>query len=302
MATRNCRPSTATTPPAHVDQALGMLLSLGVLSAAATRSAAAVSPAGPALVSLGNLSAAATRTAAKAAVPALISLGVLSAAATKTGAAQTPVFGQSLTSCQYGGACYNGTDQTVYVWTVTTPTTGRTAFVWAFNIQTGGAAVTPTVAGLGLTWVQRATATLATGTQALRCTLFTGTGTPSGTALTVTHSATQLAAGISGCDVSNVNATTPVVASIGTGVTQAAASITLSPAPTSGLVLQAFMRDLQEGLNPQPPTGVSMIDADWGNAPGYEHFTAWTTANPSAVAEGFYSASNWVGIGAEVKG
>lgn len=302
MANRNCRPASATAPAAHVDAARAALLTLGVLSAAATKTAAAVSPAGPALVSLGNLSAAATRSGAKVAVPAFVSVGVLSAAATKTTAAQTPVFGQTLTSCQYSGACYNGTDQTVYPWTVTTPTAGRTAFVWAFNIQTGGTAVTPTVAGLGLTWVQRSTATLATGSQTMRVTLFTGTGTPSGTTLTVTHTATQLAAGIAACDISNVNAATPVVASIGTGVTQAAASITLSPAPTSGLVLQAFLRDLQEGLNPQPPAGVSMIDADWGNTPGYEHFVAWTTANPTAVAEGFYSASNWVGIGAEVKG
>ena len=177
-----------------------------------------------------------------------------------------------------GGDWATTNSSTTYTLTVTTPTTGRVAFL-CVELSRGGAVSRPTPSGLGLTWTFIAEDLQTGAATNFYIGAWYGLGTPSGTTLTITLNGggTYSGRGISLAEFSGVDTTTPTVQSVAGNGNSTGLTLTLGAAPTSGAVWGGVTHEANEATT--HGTGWTEIGDGAGNTPSTAFETNYQLAN-----------------------
>lgn len=147
-------------------------------------------------------------------------------------------------------------------------TSGRVCVVLAEGARGGSVTpARPTVSGLGLTWTFVVENIDTAGTNRYYVGAFVGTGTPSGTTLTIDWSGVSMVGcGAVVADFDGVDTGTLTVQSVaGSGTSGTGATATLPSAPTSGAVWGGVVHEANEAVT--PGSGWSEIGEGTGSTP-----------------------------------
>lgn len=198
------------------------------------------------------------------------------------------------------GTQYDNVDRNSYSFTVTGVTSGRVAVLSTYAI--GAVSTTPlrpTPSGLGMTWVfvNEIIDTVGTARQEIAC--WTGTGTPSGTTLTLDFGGvTHTGCGVSLSDWVDVNTTTPIVQSGTATGTSTTGLVTLGSAPTSGAVWGSFTHFANEAV--VAGASFTLIGSVAGSTPNTGYGSDYQLANDQTVDMTWTTSAEWFGVAVEL--